>query len=128
MKQNLFRNYLTSEFTHIYHIHRGVLFTPISLVPVMDYDTLNGVKVPASRKEKFLLLSERGVVMEYPANTYVSWVRYAKETMKRNYKASSNGNYYKQEYIETNKEMRRFTFEKVAEFIGGDSKSEFSFK
>jgi hypothetical protein len=24
--------------------------------------------------------------------------------------------------------MRRFTFEKVAEFIGGDSKSEFSFK
>ena len=57
MKQNLYKNYLTYEFTKIYQIHRGVLFSPLSLIPVVDYDNLNGVKVQASRKEKFLLLS-----------------------------------------------------------------------
>jgi len=113
MKQNLYKNYLTYEFTKIYQIHRGVLFIPLSFVPVIDYDTLNGMKIAASRKEKFLLLSEKGVVMEFPPNAYVSWMRYAKETMKRNYKIDSPvnyNNYWKQEYSEQNKEMRRFTF------------------
>jgi hypothetical protein len=86
MKQNLFKNYLTDEIFKIFKYHRGVLFTPISLIPVVDYETINGVKIPITRKEKFLFLSERGVVMEYPANAYVSWIRYAKETMKRNFK------------------------------------------
>lgn len=59
-----------------------------------------------------MLLSERGVVMEYPSNAYVSWIRYARETLKRN---SKNEEYnYKQDYISTNKQMRRFTFEKVS--------------
>lgn len=131
MKQNLYKNYLTYEFTKIYQIHRGVLFIPLSFVPVIDYDTLNGMKIAASRKEKFLLLSEKGVVMEFPPNAYVSWMRYAKETMKRNYKIDSPvnyNNYWKLEYSEQNKEMRRFTFQKVVEFTGGDSKTEFSFK
>jgi hypothetical protein len=67
---------------------------------------MNGIKIPTTRKEKFLFLSERGVVMEYPANAYVSWIRYAKETMKRNYKTDTT--------VTGNHEMRRFTFEKVA--------------
>lgn len=46
--------------------------------------------------------------MEYPSNAYVTWIRYAKETLKRNIK--SEHHYYRQEYIETRKEMRRFTF------------------
>jgi hypothetical protein len=50
--------------------------------------------------------------MEYPSNAYVSWIRYARETLKRN---SKNEEYnYKQDYISTNKQMRRFTFEKVS--------------
>jgi hypothetical protein len=65
--------------------------------------------------------------MEYPANAYASWIRYAKETMKRNYKNEANAQ-YQEDYCESNREMRRFTFEKVTEFIGGDSKSELSFK
>lgn len=57
MKQNLFKNYLTFQFTKIYQIHRGVLFAPLSLIPVVDFDTLNGIKIPVTRKQKFLLLS-----------------------------------------------------------------------
>jgi hypothetical protein len=79
------------------------------LIPVVDYEIINGVKVPSTRKEKFLLLTERGVVMEYPANAYASWIRYAKETMKRNYKAEANFT-YRQEYAPGSQEMRRFTF------------------
>jgi hypothetical protein len=37
MKQNLFKNYLTQQFTQIYQIHQGVLFTPLSLIPVVDF-------------------------------------------------------------------------------------------
>lgn len=50
MKQNLFRNYTTEEFIKIYQIHRGVLFSPLSLIPVVDFLTLNGIPVPVSRK------------------------------------------------------------------------------
>lgn len=98
MKQNLYRNYLTYEFIKIYQIHRGVLFVPLSLVPVVDFDVLNGIKMQANRSDKFLLLSERGVVMEYPSNTYASWIRYAKETLKRNIRNDHRGN-FRQDYI-----------------------------
>ena len=78
MKQSLHKNYLTNEFIRIYQSHRGIMFTPLSLIPAIDYETFNGAKVPVSRKEKYLLLSERGVVLEYPSNTYSTWIRYAK--------------------------------------------------
>lgn len=50
MKQNLYKNYLTDEFTKIYQIHRGVLFSPLSLIPVADNEFLNGDKIQANRK------------------------------------------------------------------------------
>ena len=78
MRQNLFRDYLSYELTKLYQIHRGVLFPPLSLIPVQDYETLNGMKISANRKEKFLMMSEKGTILEYPSSTYTTWIRYAK--------------------------------------------------
>lgn len=50
MKQNLFKNYLTYAFTKIFQIHRGVHFTPLSLIPVADIETINGVQIQSNRK------------------------------------------------------------------------------
>ena len=63
MRQNLYRNYLTDEIINVYQVHRGVLFTPLSLVPLSSTETLNGINIPTSRKNKFLVLSERGALL-----------------------------------------------------------------
>lgn len=74
-------------------------------------------------------MSEKGVIFEYPSSTYTTWIRYAKETMKRNKKEYNQKAFTnKLEYFESTAEMRRYAFEKVVEFVGGDSKSEQSFK
>ena len=86
MRQNLFKNFLTYELTKIYQLHRGILFTPLSLIPVADFDTINGIKVAMSRKEKYLMMSEKGTILEYPSSPFATWIRYAKETIKRNLK------------------------------------------
>lgn len=57
MRQNLFKNYYSFELTKIYQLHRGILFTPLPLVPVNDTDTINGIRVPINRKNKFLMMS-----------------------------------------------------------------------
>lgn len=48
--------------------------------------------------------------------------------MRRTKKGETEKEMRGERYFEVSSEIRRFTFEKVAEFMGGDVKTEFSFK
>jgi len=83
MWRDYFKSYLTNKLERIYHIHRATLFPTLPLIPVQDYATLNGQKIKANRSQKYLLLSNRGVVLEYTSNCLKTWLRYAKEDFRR---------------------------------------------
>jgi hypothetical protein len=78
MWRDFFKSYLTVKLERIYHIHRGTLFPTLPLLPVQDFQTLNGSRIKTSRDKKYLLISNRGVVLEYTSNCLKTWLKYAK--------------------------------------------------
>ena len=99
-----FKTYITTKLERIYHIHRATLFPTLPIIPVQDYHTLNGHRIKISRNQKYLILSNRGVVLEYSSSSLKTWLKYAKEDFRKR----------KQLSIEEQKSsIRRYTFEKV---------------
>jgi len=63
MWRDLYKNYMTAKILKIYQIHRATHFPALPLIPVQDFHMLNGQKIKASRNGKYLLLTERGVIL-----------------------------------------------------------------
>lgn len=103
MRRELFREYQVNDILKIYQIHRGNLFVTLPFGPIRDFQTLNGCRIAESRKEKFLLLSEIGVLLEYASNAYSCWVKYAKESIRRRRQRDQD-----EEEQEVDPEFRRF--------------------
>lgn len=67
------------------------------------------IQFTQARKEKLLVLSQQGVLLEYTASLYAPWIIYAKETMKKRKHEFMNDELAKV------REIRRFAFEKVVD-------------
>lgn len=80
VKKNYFKSYDFHQIFNIYRIHRGNIFSSFPLVLSSDYKTINGFKIHTynCRKDKLLVLSQQGVLLEYSSNLYTSWIIYAK--------------------------------------------------
>lgn len=101
MWRDLYKNYVTSKIMKIYQIHRATHFPTLSLIPVQDFHILNSQKIKASRNGKYLLLTERGIILEYSSNCLKSWLKYAKDAIRRK----------KSQSLDQQREaIRRFTF------------------
>lgn len=85
VRKNYFKAYDFENILDIYRLHRGNLFPSVPLIFLNDFKTINGFKVQShhSRKDKFLVMTQQGVLLEYPDNLYAPWIIYAKETMRK---------------------------------------------
>lgn len=61
--RDYFKHYAVDKIERIYKIHRASLFPTLPLVPVQDFVTLNGVRIKTNRDQKYLLITNRGVVL-----------------------------------------------------------------
>lgn len=80
-RRDAYKTYVTQKIMKIYKIHRGTHFPAIPLIPVQDHNILNGHRIIIDRKGKFLLLTNRGVILEYSSNCLKPWLIYVREAM-----------------------------------------------
>ncbi len=59
------------------------MFPTLPLVPVQDFQMLNGIRIKMSREQKYLLITNRGVILEYASNCLKTWLKYAREDFRR---------------------------------------------
>ena len=83
MLRDAYKHYLTSRMAKVYQIHGASHFPTLPLLPVYDHIALNGTRIPLSRQRKYLLVNSRGIVLEYADDTLRSWLKYAREALKR---------------------------------------------
>lgn len=101
MRRDAYKAYITKKIMSIYHIHRATHFPTLPLISIQDYNILNGHRIKIDRRDKFLLLTNRGLILEYSSNCLKAWLIYIKDMMRKK-KALS---------LEKQREaIRRFTF------------------
>lgn len=83
MRRDAYKAYITSKIIKIYQIHRGTHFPTLPFLPIQDFKNLNGKRIKANRNEKYLLLTNKGNILEYASNCLKSWLKYAKDAMKK---------------------------------------------
>ena len=59
------------------------MFPTLSIIPVQDFMVLNNYRIKTNRNDKYLLLNNRGVIMEYTSNCLKTWLKYIKEYFKK---------------------------------------------
>jgi hypothetical protein len=83
MRRDAYKTYITQRIMKIYKIHRGTHFPTLPLISIQDYNILNGHKIKIDRKGKFLLLTNRGVILEYSSNCLKAWLIYVRDVMRK---------------------------------------------
>jgi hypothetical protein len=101
MRRDAYKAYVTQKIMKIYHIHRATHFPTLPLISIQDYNSLNGQRIKINRNGKYLLLTNRGVILEYASNSLKAWLIYARDAMRKK-KGLSLG--------EQREGIRRYTF------------------
>jgi hypothetical protein len=83
MRRDAFKPYLSHVLTEIYRVHGAVHFPTLPLISAQDHMTLNGLKIKNDRSNKFLLLTNRGIVLEYTSNCLKAWLIYVRDAMRK---------------------------------------------
>lgn len=79
-------------------------FPTLPLISAQDIATINGLKIKNDRANKFLLLTNRGIVLEYTSNCLKAWLIYVRDAMRKRKGFA---------LMEHKTPFRRYTFEKV---------------
>jgi hypothetical protein len=101
MRRDAYKSYITDQIMKIYRIHRATHFPTLPLISIQDYNLLNGHKMKIDRKGKFLLLTNRGAILEYSSNCLKAWLIYVRDVMRKKKGLSLE---------EQREAIRRFTF------------------